>query len=105
MTMGMAGFTLGGRTEHGRNVIEAFDIRFGREIQITAIRLRLPREGVLEVFLGLGSIELHGSTSERMEKFRLILMACNLCPRAGIVNASGSESVVLLSPHGTETGN
>ena len=47
MAMGMAGFTLGGRTEHGRNVIEAFDIRLGREIQVTAIRLRLPREGVL----------------------------------------------------------
>jgi hypothetical protein len=53
MAVGMARLTLGSGTEHRGHVIEAFDVRLGREVQITAIRLRFACECILEILFRL----------------------------------------------------
>src|SRR5262249_50058614 len=58
----MSRLAFGGRAEHGRNVVVAFHVRLGSEVEIAAIRLRLAREGVLEVLLGLAALEFHASS-------------------------------------------
>src|SRR3546814_18013903 len=60
MAMGMTGFTFGGGAEHGGDIVVAFDIGLLREVQITAIGLRLASEGGLQVVFGLGAFERHG---------------------------------------------
>ena len=67
----MAGLTLGRGTEHCRHVVVAFDVGLGCEIQVTAIRLRLASERVLQILLGPAAFEVHGSCSS------LIRMALN----------------------------
>src|SRR3546814_1289334 len=51
---------LGGGAEHGGDIVVAFDIGLLREVQITAIGLRLASEGGLQVIFGLGAFERHG---------------------------------------------
>jgi hypothetical protein len=55
MAVGMTGFTLGRGTEHRGHVIEAFDIRLGRKVQIAAIRLRLARKCILQILFRLAT--------------------------------------------------
>jgi hypothetical protein len=57
----MARFALGCGSKHGRNVIETFDVRLGREIQITPIRLRFSGEGVFQILFSLATFQIHGS--------------------------------------------
>src|SRR6202162_6067495 len=61
MPMGMAGLALGGGTKYRGDVVEAFDIGLGREIQITTIRLRFAGKCVLQILLSFGSTEFHDS--------------------------------------------
>ena len=49
VAMCVAGLALGGRAEHRRYVVEAFDIGLGCEVEVTAIRLRLACESVLQI--------------------------------------------------------
>jgi hypothetical protein len=51
----MAGLSFRGRAEHGRHIIETFDIGLGCEIQVTAIRLRLACERILEILFCLAA--------------------------------------------------
>jgi hypothetical protein len=45
VAMGMTGFAFGGGTEHGRNVVVAFDVGLLSEIEIAAVGLRFrPRK-------------------------------------------------------------
>jgi hypothetical protein len=53
--MSMAGLALGSRTEYGRDIIETFHIRLGREVQIAPIRLRLARKGILQILFRLAT--------------------------------------------------
>src|SRR5258708_10956417 len=51
------GLTLGGRAEDRRDVVLAFDVRPAREVEVTAVCLRLAGERGLEVVVGLGAFE------------------------------------------------
>jgi hypothetical protein len=55
MAMGVASFALGGGTKHSRHVIEAFDVRLGREVQIASIRLRFARKRILQILFRLAT--------------------------------------------------
>ena len=57
MPVGMARFTFGGGTENSGYVVVALNVSFLREVEVTAVCLRLARERVFEVLLGLGSFE------------------------------------------------
>ena len=57
MAVRMAGLAFRGRTEHGRDVVLAFDVGLVREIQVTPVRLRFAGERGLEVVVRLGAIE------------------------------------------------
>jgi hypothetical protein len=57
----VARFTLGRRAEHRCDVVVAFDVGLGGEIQITAVRLRFAGKGVLQVLLGRAALEFHRS--------------------------------------------
>jgi hypothetical protein len=92
MAVSVAGLALCGGTKHRRDVVESLDIRLGREIKIATVCLRLAGECVLEVFLGLGSIQFHGSNLRNVKEFRLILMRRNLCALPMPVNGPGSGS-------------
>ena len=52
MAVGVAGLAFGGRTEHGGDVVVAFDVGLLGEIEIAAIGLRFACESVLEALLG-----------------------------------------------------
>jgi hypothetical protein len=59
----MAGLALGGRAEHGGDVVVALDVGLLGEIQVAAVGLALAGESGLQVVFGLGSLEVrHGST-------------------------------------------
>src|SRR5688572_18665709 len=79
MSVRMTRLTLGRRTEHSGNVVVAFDIGLGCEIQVTAIRLGFTGECVLQVLFGIAAFEVHGITpySFSVEReslsFRLVL--------------------------------
>ena len=55
MAVRMAGFALGRRTEHGGDVIVAFDIRLLCEIEIPPVRLQFAGEGVLQIGFGFAA--------------------------------------------------
>ncbi len=62
VAVGMARLAFGSRAEHGRHVIEAFDIRLRCEIQVSTIRLRLTGERLLEIVFRLAAFEIHVAT-------------------------------------------
>jgi hypothetical protein len=49
MTVGMPSLAFGGGPENRCNIIVTFDISLCRKIQVSAVRLGLSSEGVLEV--------------------------------------------------------
>src|SRR5262249_11180328 len=57
MAEGMAGLGLGGVTEEPADVGIPLDVGAAREIQVTAVRLRLTGERVLQVVVRLASLE------------------------------------------------
>ena len=59
VTVRVTGFTLGSGTKYRRYIIEAFDVSFGCEIQVTTVGLRFAGERVLQVLLGLGACSFH----------------------------------------------
>jgi len=68
----MARLAFGGGTEHGRYVVVTLDVGLGCEIQVTTIRLRLTRECVLQILLGLAAFEVHGSFLHQLIGMALI---------------------------------
>src|ERR1044072_6845766 len=61
MAVRMAGLAFRGRTEHGSDIVVAFDVGLLGEVEIPAVRLALARESSLQIVLGLGSLEVrHG---------------------------------------------
>jgi hypothetical protein len=56
MTVCMACLTFGSGTEHSGHVIEALDVRLGREVQITSIRLRFACKCVLQILFRLTTL-------------------------------------------------
>jgi hypothetical protein len=64
--VGMPGLALGRRAKHRRHVVVALHVRPLGEVEITAIGLRLAREGVLEIVLGLAAFECHTTCSSMM---------------------------------------
>ncbi len=62
MAMRVAGLALGRRAEHRRDVVEAFDVGLGGEIQIAPVGLRLAGKRVLQVLFRLTSLEIHDIT-------------------------------------------
>ncbi len=68
MAVRVAGLAFGGRAEHGRHVVEAFDVGLGCEIEVAAIRLGLAGEGVLEILFGLAALEIHGTSSRNIAR-------------------------------------
>jgi hypothetical protein len=59
VTVRVARLAFRGRAEHGRDVVQPLDVRLGCEIEVAAIRLRLARERILEILLGLAAFEIH----------------------------------------------
>src|SRR5437763_13761307 len=57
MSVSVTGFALRGRTEDGRHVVLALDVRLVREIQVAAICLRLTGKRVLQIVVGLGAFQ------------------------------------------------
>lgn len=57
MSMGVAGFPLRGRAEHRGYVILPLNIRLGRKIQITTVRLGFTRERIFQVVVSLGAFQ------------------------------------------------
>jgi hypothetical protein len=57
--MRMARFAFRGGAEHGRHVVEAFDVGLGCEIEVTTIRLGFAGEGVFQILFGLAAFEIH----------------------------------------------
>jgi hypothetical protein len=55
----MPGFALRRRAEYGGHVVVALDVGLLREIKVTTVRLRLAREGRLEVSFRLASLQVH----------------------------------------------
>jgi hypothetical protein len=55
--MGVAGFALRGRAEHGGDVVIAFDIRLLGEIQVAAIGLTFAGERRLQVLFGARTLQ------------------------------------------------
>jgi hypothetical protein len=64
--MGMARLAFGSRAKYRRHIVEAFDVRLGREVQIATIRLRFASESVLQIFFRLTAFEIHDSLSFRL---------------------------------------
>ncbi len=79
MAVGVAGLALGGGTEHGGDVIVALDIGLIGEVKITAIRLRLACERVLEILFGLAAFEHHHVTPKFM--WRKVAVTARRPPR------------------------
>ena len=66
---GVAGLGVRGVLEEARDVREALDVRDAREVEVAAVRLRLAREGVLQVVHALAALErlaCHGDSSCRL---------------------------------------
>src|SRR5450631_2265555 len=59
--MRVAGFALGGRTEHRRYVVVTFDVGLRRKIQVTPVRLGFARESVLQALFSLAALQIHDS--------------------------------------------
>jgi hypothetical protein len=59
MAVRVPGLALGSGTKHRRHIVIAFDIRFGREVQVATIGLRFAGKGVLQILFGPGSSEFH----------------------------------------------
>src|SRR4029077_146159 len=57
MTVRVPGLALGSRAEHDGDIVEALDVGLLGEIEIAAARLVLAGERVLQILLGLGSLE------------------------------------------------
>jgi hypothetical protein len=57
MTVRVPGLALGSRAEHGGDNVEALDVGLLGEIEIAAVRLALAGKRVLQILLGLGSLE------------------------------------------------
>ena len=57
----MARLAFGRGTKHRRDIVVAFDVGLGCEIQVTTVRLRLTGERVFQILLGLAAFEVHGS--------------------------------------------
>ena len=55
--MRVAGLGLRGVAEQAADVGIALDVGLPREVQVAAVRLRLAREGILEVVVGLAALE------------------------------------------------
>jgi len=51
---------VGGRAEHRRHIVEAFDVGLGCEVKVAAIGLGLAGEGVLQVLFRLAAFEIRG---------------------------------------------
>jgi hypothetical protein len=62
----VARLAFGSRAKYRRYIVEAFDVRFGREVQIATIRLRFAGEGVLQILFRLTAFEIHDSLSFRL---------------------------------------
>jgi hypothetical protein len=61
MTVRVARLGLGGIAEQTADVGIALDVRLSSEVEVAAVGLGLPSEGVLEVLMGLRSLEVgHG---------------------------------------------
>ena len=59
--MRVAGFALGGGAEQRCHIVLAFNVGLVCEVQVTTVRLRLAGKGVLQVLLGLGTLQCcHG---------------------------------------------
>src|SRR5438876_7116430 len=66
VTERVAGLTLGDGTEERGDVGIALDVGLLREVEVAAVGLALPREGLLQVVVGLGSLQLgHGAPCAR----------------------------------------
>ena len=59
VAVGMARLALRRGAEYGRDVVLAFDVRLGGEVQIPSIRLRFPGERVLQVLQRLAVRQIH----------------------------------------------
>ena len=57
--MRVPGLALGGRPEHGRDVVLPFDIGLVGEIEIAAVRLGLPGERGFQVVVSLAAFQIH----------------------------------------------
>src|ERR1700756_3602289 len=69
MAVRMAGLALGSRAEHGGEIVEALNIGLPGKTEIAAVRLALAGKRVLQILLGLGSLERrHVASSARSEK-------------------------------------
>jgi hypothetical protein len=62
LAVSVAGFAFGGRAEHRRNVVLAFNVRLRGEIEVAAISLGFARERGLEVAMGFRAFELHSAS-------------------------------------------
>ena len=59
MAVRMPRLTLGGRTEHGRNVVVTLDVGALGEVQVTAIGLRLAGKRILQILFGFRTFQRH----------------------------------------------
>src|SRR6266852_745791 len=57
MAVRVPGLALGSRAEHGGDIVEALDVGLLGEIEIAAVRQALAGKRVLQILLGLGSLE------------------------------------------------
>ena len=57
MAVSVTGLALGGRTEHGRHVVVAFDVGLLGEVEVAPVRLAFAGEGGLQIFLGFGAFQ------------------------------------------------
>src|SRR5579859_2941995 len=70
MAVGVAGLALGGRAEHGSDVVIALDVGLLREIEIAAVGLALASERGFQITLGLRAFERRHGRLLLMEKHR-----------------------------------
>src|SRR3981081_1466749 len=69
MAVLVPGLALGGRAEHGGEIVEALNVCLPGETEIAEVRLALAGKRVLQILLGLGSLERrHVASSARSEK-------------------------------------
>src|SRR6267154_3225881 len=69
MAVRVPGLALGSRAEHGGEIVEALNVDLPGETVIAAVRLALAGKRVLQILLGLGSLERrHVASSARSEK-------------------------------------
>src|SRR6267378_4268706 len=69
MAVRVPGLALGSRAEYGGETVEALNVGLPGEAEVAAVRLALAGKRVLQILLGLGSLERrHVASSARSEK-------------------------------------